>query len=206
MGRRPEATRTSAVDAASVDTASVDVVPVDVDTAPVDTASTAAAWVAADDDAGRFRDAMASFPSGVTIVTTADETGRWWGFTASSFCSVSMSPPLVLVCLAASAQCHPAFERARRFIVHVVPPEHADLAVRFATRGVDKFADAGFRPDESGLPVLDRACVTLDCATHAIQPAGDHSILLGRVERTRVGADRPAVYFRRRFHLLGEAT
>nr|WP_018506014.1 flavin reductase family protein [Parafrankia discariae] len=221
MGRRPEATRTSAVDAASTDTASVNTVSADtasvsaapadvgavpVSAVPVDTAPTAAAWAAAEDDAGRFRDAMASFPSGVTIVTTADETGRWWGFTASSFCSVSMSPPLVLVCLATSAQCHPAFERARRFIVHVVPPEHTDLAVRFATRGADKFADAGFRPDESGLPVLDRACVVLDCASHAIQPAGDHSILLGRVERTRVGEDRPAVYFRRRFHLLGDAT
>ncbi|WP_083391318.1 flavin reductase family protein [Parafrankia soli] len=178
MGRRPDTATTSARETAS----------------------------AASDDDRRFRDAMASFPSGVTIVTTADDTGRWWGFTASSFCSVSMNPPLVLVCLATFAQCHPAFEAARRFIVHVMPPEHADLAVRFATRGADKFADAGFRPDERGLPVLDRACVTLDCAAHAIQPAGDHSILLGRVERTQVGEDRPAVYFRRRFHLLGDAT
>ncbi|MBL7501437.1 flavin reductase family protein [Frankia sp. CNm7] len=157
------------------------------------------------DDASRlFREAMALFPSGVTIVTTTDDAGQWWGFTASSFCSVSMDPPLVLVCLAAKAQCHPAFVAAERFVVHVVHPEHADLAVRFATRGADKFADAGFRPDEHGLPVLDRACVTLSCVTHAVQPAGDHSILLGRVERTWLGDDRPAVYFRRRFHLIGD--
>ncbi|MEX5632804.1 flavin reductase family protein [Parafrankia sp. FMc2] len=158
------------------------------------------------DDSRLFRDAMASFPSGVTIVTTADDTGRWWGFTASSFCSVSMDPPLVLVCLAATAQCHSAFEQAERFIVHVVPPGHADLAVRFATRGADKFADAGFRSDERGLPVLDEACVTFDCAAHAVHPAGDHSILVGRVVRTRLGDDQPAVYFRRRFHLIGDAT
>ncbi|KPM56225.1 flavin reductase [Frankia sp. R43] len=149
---------------------------------------------------------MASFPSGVTIVTTADAEGRWWGFTASSFCSVSMDPPLVLVCLAATAQCHPAFEQASRFIVHVVPPAHAALAVRFATRGADKFTDAGFRPDEQGLPVLDEACVTLECAAHEVHPAGDHSILIGRVTRTRLGEDPPAVYFRRRFHRIGDAT
>lgn len=161
---------------------------------------------AAADDSQVFRDAMASFPSGVTIVTTADDDGRWWGFTASSFCSVSMDPPLVLVCLATTAQCHPAFERAERFIVHVVPPAHADLAVRFATRGADKFGDAGFRADEAGLPVLDEASVTFDCAAHAVHPAGDHSILVGRVVRTRLGEEHPAVYFRRRFHLIGEAT
>jgi flavin reductase ActVB len=158
------------------------------------------------DDLSRiFRDAMSRFPSGVTIVTTTDDEGRWWGFTASSFCSVSMDPPLVLVCLAATAQCHPAFAVARRFVVHVVHSEHADLAVRFATRGADKFADAGFRSDEYGLPVLDGAAVTLGCATHAIHPAGDHSILLGRVERAQVGDERPAVYFQRRFHAIGDA-
>jgi flavin reductase ActVB len=157
---------------------------------------------APEDQARLFRDAMASFPSGVTIVTTTDETGRWRGFTASSFCSVSLDPPLVLVCLATTAECHPVFERAERWIVHIIPPEHADLAARFATRGADKFANADFSPDERGMPVLDRACVTLDCAAHATHPGGDHSILLGRVERTRLGEDLPAVYFRRRFHEL----
>ncbi len=161
---------------------------------------------AAEDETSLFRDAMATFPSGVMIVTTADDEGRWWGFTASAFCSVSMDPPLILVCLAETAQCHPVFVRAARFIVHLVPPDHAELAVRFATRGADKFADKGFRPDEHGLPRLDDASVTLDCATHEVHPAGDHSILVGRVERAHVGTRRPAVYFRRDFHRLADAT
>jgi flavin reductase ActVB len=84
----------------------------------------------------------------------------------------------------------------------VIHPEHADLAVRFATRGADKFADAGFVADERGLPVLPRACVTLHCTAHAKHPGGDHTILLGQVEHIRLGEDPPAVYFRRRFHLL----
>jgi flavin reductase ActVB len=150
-----------------------------------------------------FREAMASFPSGVTIVTTADGAGRWWGFTATSFCSVSMEPPLVLVCLATAAECHPVFARSLRWVVHVIHPEHADLALRFATRGADKFADTGFVADEHGLPVLPRACAVLDCTVHARHPGGDHTILVGRVERTRLGEDLPAVWFRRRFHPLG---
>ena len=154
------------------------------------------------DEGQLFRDAMASFPSGVTIVTTTDSEGRWWGFTATSFCSVSMTPPLVLVCLADKAECHPVFAEAQRWIVHVIHPEHAELAVRFATRGVDKFADAGFVADRHGLPMLERACVTLDCVAHAKHPGGDHTVLLGRVQRTKVGDTLPAVYFRRDFHPL----
>lgn len=149
-----------------------------------------------------FRDAMAAFPSGITIVTTVDDAGRRWGFTATSFCSVSMDPPLVLVCLARTAECHPVFADAPRWVVHVIRPEHADLALRFATRGADKFADAGFHADERGLPVLDGACVALSCVAHQRLDGGDHTILLGRVERTRLGEASPAVYFRRRFHEL----
>jgi flavin reductase ActVB len=149
-----------------------------------------------------FREAMASFPSGVTIVTTADADGRWWGFTATSFCSVSLDPPLVLVCLSENAECAPAFRSVPRWIVHVIHPEHAELALRFATRGADKFADAGFVADENGLPVLSSAFVTLDCAEYARHPGGDHMILLGQVEGVRLGADLPAVYFRRGFHPL----
>ncbi|WP_147201381.1 flavin reductase family protein, partial [Pseudonocardia asaccharolytica] len=147
-----------------------------------------------------FREAMASFPSGVTLVTTTDPGGRWWGFTATSFCSVSLDPPLVLVCLARTAECHPVFAAARRWIVHMLHPDHAELAIRFATRGADKFTDAGFAADPRGLPVLPRACATLACTTHASYPGGDHTILLGQVEHTRLGEAQPAIYFRRNFH------
>lgn len=150
----------------------------------------------------RFRDAMASFPSGVTIVTTADRDGRWWGFTATSFCSLSVEPPLVLVCLAKRAECHPVFLTAERFVIHVIPPDHAALAIRFATRGADKFADAGFAPNHRGLPVLDSSCVVLECDAHHHYNGGDHTILVGRVEETHLADDHPAVYFRRDFHQL----
>ncbi|SEB46886.1 flavin reductase family protein [Rhodococcus jostii] len=156
------------------------------------------------DQAQLFRDAMASFPSGVTIVTTVDDAGRRWGFTATSFCVVSMDPPLVLVCLSDSAECHPVFAKADRWIIHVIHPEHADLARRFATRGADKFADAGFVSDERGLPILPTASLRLDCTSHARQPSGDHTILVGKVADIDMTDRLPAIYFRRQFHTLAE--
>jgi flavin reductase ActVB len=148
----------------------------------------------------RFRDAMARFPSGVTIVTTTDPTGQWRGFTATSFCSVSMEPPLILVCLAATAECHPTFTAAQRWLVHVINDEHTELALRFATRGADKFAHPGFAPNEHGLPTLDGASVTLDCSAYAIQPAGDHTVLFGRVDDIQLTDSAPTLYYQRGFH------
>jgi flavin reductase ActVB len=149
-----------------------------------------------------FREAMSSFPSGATIVTTSDSDGRWWGFTASSFCSVSMDPPLVLTCLANSAQCFPAFAEAPRWNIHVLQHRHADLAMRFATRGAPKFDGAGFQPDADGLPFLKDVSISLRCATYSKVDGGDHLVLIGRVEEVGLAEEMPFVYFRRKFHSL----
>jgi flavin reductase ActVB len=145
---------------------------------------------------------MASFPSGATIVTTSDAAGDWWGFTASSFCSVSMDPPLVLTCLARSAQCFPAFAAAGRWNIHVLPHRHADLAVRFATRGADKFDGAGFVPDADGLPFRQDVSASLRCVAYSKADGGDHLVLMGQVEEVAIGSEMPFVYFRRKFHSL----
>jgi flavin reductase ActVB len=149
-----------------------------------------------------FREAMASFPSGVTIVTTTDDEGRWWGFTATSFCSVSVAPPLVLVCLAESAQCHPAFRSARRWTVHVIHESHTPLAVRFATRGEDKFAGSEFVARADGVPILGDSVVRLDCREHTKVMAGDHTVLIGEVVEVETGTKPPVVYFKRKFRSL----
>lgn len=155
-------------------------------------------------DADRFREAMASFPSGVTIVTTTDKGGHRWGFTATSFCSVSADPPLVLVCLAKSAECHSAFLDADAWVIHVIHTDHRILAMRFATRGADKFADADFDVSGRGLPVLRDASTVLHCSAHAWHDAGDHTILIGRVDEIDVGSTHPAVYFKRGFRTLAQ--
>lgn len=149
----------------------------------------------------RFRDALASFPSGVTIVTTTDGE-QWWGFTATSFCSVSAEPPLVLVCVAKSAQCHAAFMTAPKWVVNFVPSDHAGLAERFATRGAEKFIEGHFTANADAIPVLDRAIVVLECDAYARYEGGDHTILVGRVTESHVSDDAPAIYFRRDYHSL----
>jgi flavin reductase ActVB len=147
-----------------------------------------------------YRDAMARFASGVTIVTTAGADGRWWGFTASSFSPLSIDPPLILVCLAQDAWCHRAFTSAARFRVNVLGPEHEQLAVRFATKGADKFAGNEFRVAADGLPILDDALVNLRCRTVDQAAGGDHTILIARVEAAQVRRDgTPAVNVDRRY-------
>lgn len=149
-----------------------------------------------------FKDAMAGFPSGVTVVTTIDDTGKWWGFTASSFCSLSVDPPLVLVCLSTNAECHPVFAAAEKWVVHVIHADQVDVALRFATRGADKFAGDVFELDHRDLPRMHGAAVTLDCTTHARHEGGDHTILVGNVEQCYRGDYPPTVYTERAFHSL----
>jgi flavin reductase ActVB len=150
-----------------------------------------------------YRDAMARVASGVTIVTTADQGGRWWGFTASSFSPLSIDPPLILVCLARDARCHPIFTSAPAFRVNVLGPEHEQLAKRFGTKGADKFAGDEFCADSDGLPILADAVVSLRCRTVELPQGGDHTILIARVEEAQLRRDgTPAVHADRRYWAL----
>ncbi|MFJ2768719.1 flavin reductase family protein [Streptomyces sp. NPDC087300] len=151
-----------------------------------------------------FRSALARYPSGVTIVTTRSETGTPYGFTASSFAALSLDPPLVLVCLDRGADCCPVFMAAERFAVNIVTPEHADLAVRFATKGADKFAHGGFEYDEERHPALPDAAAVLHCALRQVVSGGDHVILIGRVREARTGGGEPVTWYRGGFQRLGE--
>ncbi|MEW1922958.1 flavin reductase family protein [Streptomyces sp. NPDC088360] len=147
---------------------------------------------------------MARFAAGVVVVTTLGEGGLPRGFTASSFCSVSLHPPLVLVCLANSADSFGAFASCGHFAVSVLGPEHRPLAERFATKGADKFASDGLSRTPGGLPAVAGALVELDCEMHARHPAGDHTILIGQVSGARLGegARTPMVYYERSFRFL----
>ncbi|WP_243710207.1 flavin reductase family protein [Micromonospora sp. KC213] len=150
-------------------------------------------------DLDAFRDAMASFPTGVTIVSTVDDLGFPHGLTASSFCSVSLRPPLVSFCVATSANCYPAFARCERFAVNILRPQHAALALRFASKRPDKFTDSGFRRTPSGLLVFDDALSILECRVYDRYPGGDHSIVVGEVLGAHTEPGTPLVYVDRTF-------
>ncbi|WP_052865666.1 flavin reductase family protein [Streptomyces niger] len=146
-----------------------------------------------------FTLALSRVPSPVTVVTTTDATGRHWGFTASSFSSLSLDPPLILVCPAKSAGSHRAFVTADRFMVNVLAADQADIAARFARAGTDKFAGGEMVPCEFGLPGLPSAVARLACTRYDVLDGGDHSILVGHVDATGVTARAPLVYHDRDF-------
>jgi flavin reductase (DIM6/NTAB) family NADH-FMN oxidoreductase RutF len=147
-------------------------------------------------DPRQLRRAFGTFATGVTITATRDGAGQPVGFTANSFASVSLEPPLLMVCLAQTASSCPVFREAGRFAVNVLAETQRDLSTTFATRGADKFADVTWREEQTGAPVLDGVIAWFDCETHDLIPAGDHVILLGRVVAFDYAQGTPLGYCR----------
>jgi len=157
-----------------------------------------------------FRRALGHFATGVTIVTTWDDAARPTGLTASAVSSVSLDPPLVLVCVSHKSQTHPAFRPGGKFAVNVLSSEQEALARRFASSslsGVEKFDGVAYRRGALGLPVLADALAEFECAIVHAYPGGDHTIFVGQVEATDCRGDagrEPLLYYRGRFNRLHE--
>jgi len=156
------------------------------------------------DTATKFRQAMAAFPSGVTVMTTTDGDGDFRGFAASSFCSVSLDPPLVLICIAKTAQCYDAFMTNDQWSIQMAGSAHIELIERFATKGADKFGGGEFVPDHRGVPVLLDAAVLIECEAHQRYDGGDHTILIARVIEIDLDDRPPVLYFQRGFRHLDQ--
>ncbi len=149
-----------------------------------------------------FRSALSRFAAGVTVVTTRDGDGRPCGLTASAFTSVSLEPPLVLVCVDRAATAHPAFEQHGWFAINVLAKSQESLSRQFAASGGDKFAGVAFREGCSSLPLIEGALVALECRLVSRHPAGDHTIFVGQVEGVSIASGHPLVYFQGRYHHL----
>ena len=128
-----------------------------------------------------YKETLSRFASGVTVVTTISRGDSVpVGFTASAFTALSLEPPLVLVSLDTSAQCHSVFAEAPLMAISVLANTQADIAMRFANRDVDKF-ESGTTLTREGLPVVENAQATLVCGIVDVIERGDHSILVGAV-------------------------
>lgn len=123
---------------------------------------------------------MARFAAGVTIVTAPTPNGPT-GMTATAFSSVSLDPPLVLVCLDNNSATYRAVLEAPAFGIHFLPEDGQALSGAFARRGVDKFAECTWAPGEFGAPMIAGALVCLECQVEALYEAGDHTVVIGRV-------------------------
>lgn len=154
-------------------------------------------------DPRTLRDALGCFGTGVTVVTTLDADGNPIGLTANSFTSVSLDPPLLLVCLAKSAGSLPAFVAAERFAVNVLHTGQQIVSGRFASRQEDRFAATPWERWEDSAPILTGSLASFDCKIHDQVNAGDHVLLIGRVQQVRFEPRRdPLLYFRGRYRRL----
>jgi 3-hydroxy-9,10-secoandrosta-1,3,5(10)-triene-9,17-dione monooxygenase reductase component len=132
-------------------------------------------------DSRPFREALGTFTTGVTIVTTIDRRGRDIGLTANSFNSVSLDPPLVLWSLARTSKSLAAFETAEYFAIHVLADDQEPLSTLFATRGADKFAGLDLARGRGGVPLLPGCAARFECRTAYRYEGGDHVIFVGEV-------------------------
>ncbi|GAA3116161.1 flavin reductase family protein [Streptosporangium carneum] len=151
-------------------------------------------------DAERFRQALAVHAAGVVVIT-AQSQGVPVGLTATSFSSVSLSPPLVSFYVDQSSTTWPSLRQADHFAVNVLASDQAELASRFARKGVDRFAaPTQWRPGPLGVPLLGGVSAQLVCAPHSTVDIGDHVLVVGLVTETNlVSGDRPLLYHRGRF-------
>lgn len=146
-------------------------------------------------DQAAFRRVLGNFASGVTVVTV-EHDGQYHGSTVASFCSVSLAPPLVLVCIDRRATTHRLLEQTGTFAVSILGEDGADMSRHFASRHPDKFASVAYHQGLTGAPLLDDAIATLECRVVSQFPGGDHSIFVGEVLVANALADLPPlIYF-----------
>lgn len=144
-----------------------------------------------------LRGAFRRRAEGVTIITTLDEFGNQWGLTATAVCSVSLDPPLILVCVDNRSGLIGPLTAGASFVVHLLAADQASLAKRFATPIEDKFDGTAYRFTRSGCARLEGALASLECVTQEAHLSGDHTICIGRVTEIDVNHERkePLVFF-----------
>ena len=147
-------------------------------------------------DPDTFRAVLGRFASGVTVVTSRDAEGRDHGMTVSAFCSVSLDPPLVLACIGHEASMHGLVLREDRFAVSILAAGQEALARRFADQRSDRFDGVGYTRGRLGVALIDDALAHLECTVVDRREAGDHTIVIGRVDAAACDQGRPLVYYR----------
>jgi 4-nitrophenol 2-monooxygenase / 4-nitrocatechol 4-monooxygenase, reductase component len=152
-------------------------------------------------DDARFKVAMSHFASGVTIVTTEHEA-RLYGMTVASFASLSLHPPLVLICIEKAVKTHDAIVAAEKFGVSILGHDQAEISGRFASKSDDKFSGIEVQRGELGVPLIAGALCALECRVHNQLPGGDHTIFVGEVVSAHIAEGPPLVYFRSGYHAI----
>jgi len=147
----------------------------------------------------QFRDTLAQFATGITIICACAPDGSYVGFTANSFSSVSLDPPLILWSLARRSNSLATFQTAERYVVNVLAAGQVDLARRFSRPHADRFAGVDFALGWSQAPRIAGCVAWLECRRHAQHRAGDHEVFVGNVVDCQRGEGEPLVFAQHRF-------
>lgn len=151
-----------------------------------------------------FRAALSRFPSGVTVVTTKDADGTFHGITVSAFCSLSLEPLLVLICIEKSAGSHDAIEESKAFVVNILSSAQIELSEQFASPLPYKFDGVFYRLGIDGIPVIAGVVASLECRLKQVCDGGDHTIFVGEVENVSTNDGYPLVYSRSAYWAISE--
>ena len=153
-------------------------------------------------DPRTLRDALGCFATGVTVVTCLRD-GEPAGLTVNSFTSVSLEPPLLLVCIRKDASSAGALTAASHFAINVLQTGQQPASIRFATRDEDRFGATPWACGEAGAPILHESLGVFECERFAVYDGGDHHIRVGKVEKASFDAKLdPLLYFRGRYRRL----
>lgn len=153
---------------------------------------------------GTFREVMGRLAGGVTVVTALDGDGHPRGFTATAVCSVSLDPPLVLVCVAREARTPAAIREAGRYALNFLCSGDASSSDRFAASEGSKFEGVDWAAAPGGAPLLSGVLAWVECEVEFDVEAGDHTIFVGRVTAAEVemANESPLVHFGGRYHTV----
>lgn len=157
-------------------------------------------------EATDFRNAMSLLTSAVSVITTAGLTGRY-GFTASAVCSVTDTPPTLLVCMNQASSSHVHFVENKVLSVNVLSAQHQHISTAFSSRlsPEERFKHGVWTELESGAPVLKDALVNFDCEIEQVQAVGTHTIFICRIVAIQQGQhEHSLVYFNRAYHHVGQ--
>lgn len=151
-----------------------------------------------------LREVMSSYPTGVTIVAARDTDGEPYGLTVNSFTSLSLDPPLVLVCIGHTSSSHDRLVEASAFSINLLAADQGALAGRFASEpSAGRFDEVAWGEGRSGAPLIHDAMAWLECVPHDVLDGGDHSILVGRVEHSGLTPREALIFHRGRLGSTG---
>ena len=153
-------------------------------------------------DSIELRRVMGHFATGVTVITTRDKEGTPHGLTANAFLSLSLNPPLVLISVDKLAQCYGCFECDNVFTVNFLSEEQEEISRRFATKGIDKFADLPWREGANGAAILEGVLAYVECRITQCHDGGDHTIVVGEIVNASASGDRPLLFFKGKYQRL----